>query len=213
MTVEIVIVLLLVVGAVILFATEKLPVDLVALIIMATLLGSGIISPKEGLSGFSNPATITVGAMFVLSAALFKTGAVNSIGTVLTHLSKRSFGLALITLMITIGALSAFINNTATVAIFLPIVLGVARDTKVSASKLLMPLSFASMFGGVCTLIGTSTNILVSSIAEQHGQAAFSMFKFSPLGLRITYKERSSKIVVGEERNPIRAKDTVLLSR
>ena len=132
MTVEIVIVLVLVVGAVMLFATEKLPVALVALIIMATLLGSGIVSPQEGLSGFSNPATITVGAMFVLSAALFKTGAVNSIGTVLTHLSKRSFGLALITLMITIAALSAFINNTATVAIFLPIVLGVARDTKVT---------------------------------------------------------------------------------
>ena len=183
MTLEIVIVLGLVFVAVILFATEKIPVDLVALIIMATLLGSGIISPKEGLSGFSNPATVTVGAMFVLSAGLFKTGAVNSIGAILTRLSKRNFGLALLTMMITIGIISAFINNTAAVAIFLPIVLGVAYDTKVSASKLLMPLSFASMFGGVCTLIGTSTNILVSSIAEQHGQPAFSMFEFSALGL------------------------------
>ncbi len=139
MTFELIIVLVLVVVAVILFATEKIPVDLVALIIMATLLGSGIISPEEGLSGFSNPATVTVGAMFVLSAGLFKTGAVNSIGRILTHLSKRDFGLALITMMITIGAISAFINNTAAVAVFLPIVLGVARETKVSASKLLMP--------------------------------------------------------------------------
>ncbi|MCH7678810.1 SLC13 family permease [candidate division KSB1 bacterium] len=183
MTLEIVIVLGLVFVAVILFATEKLPVDLVALIIMATLLGTGIISLEEGLSGFSNPATVTIGAMFVLSAGLFKTGAVNSVGVLLTQLSKRNFPLMLLMLMLTIGILSAFINNTAAVAIFLPIIMGVARDAKISASKLLMPLSFASMFGGVCTLIGTSTNILVNSIAVEHGQPGFSMFEFSTLGV------------------------------
>jgi len=183
MSLEIIIVLALVCLATVLFATEVFPVDLVALIIMATLLGSGIISPEEGLAGFSNPATITVAAMFVLSAGLSKTGAVIFIGKILTRLGKRSFTLALITIMLTIGVISAFINNTAAVAIFLPIVLSVARDMNISASKLLMPLSFASMFGGVCTLIGTSTNILVSSIAESHGQPPFSMFEFSALGL------------------------------
>ncbi len=183
MTVEIVIVLAVVVVAVILFASEILPIDLVALIIMATLLGSGIVSPEEGLSGFSNPATITVAAMFVLSAGLSKTGAVIFVGKVLARLGKRNFWLALIAIMLTSGFISAFVNNTATVAIFLPIVLGVARDMNTSASKLLMPLSFASMFGGVCTLIGTSTNILVSSIAKAHGQPAFAMFEFSALGL------------------------------
>lgn len=183
MTIDMVLVLLLFVVAVLLFATEKLPVDLVALILMGALLLSGIITADEGISGFSNTATVTVGAMFILSAGLFKTGAVNSAGVALGKLGKRSFWLALLTMMVIVGGVSAFINNTAAVAIFLPIVLGVARDTGVSASKLLMPLSFASMFGGVCTLIGTSTNILVSSIAERHGQPPFAMFEFSLLGL------------------------------
>ena len=85
--------------------------------------------------------------------------------------------------MFAVGFFSAFINNTPVVAIFIPILLGVAKEIKASASKLLMPMSFASMFGGVCTLIGTSTNILVSSIAERQGQPAFSMFEIAPLGL------------------------------
>lgn len=183
MTLEMVVVLVLLVAVVILFATEKLAVDLVALLILATLLGSGILSPEEGLAGFSNSATITVAAMFVLSAGLFKTGALNAVGTILTRVSKRNFSAALVAIMLTSGILSAFINNTAVVVVFMPILLSVARDAKISASKLLMPLSFASMFGGVCTLIGTSTNILVSTIAEQHGLPAFSMFEFSALGL------------------------------
>jgi di/tricarboxylate transporter len=151
------VVLALVVLAVGLFATEKLPVDLVALVVMVALLLSGIITAEEGIAGFSNTATVTVGAMFVLSAGLFKTGAVDFVGSRLTRLGKRSYWLALLTIIFSTGLLSAFINNTATVAIFLPIVLGLARDIKVSPSKLLMPLSFASMFGGVCTLVGTST--------------------------------------------------------
>ena len=175
--------MILVVITIILFASEILPMDLVALMVMATLLAGGIITPAQGLSGFSNPATITVAAMFVLSAGLSKTGAVIFVGQVLTKIARRSIGLALIAIMLTIGVISAFINNTAAVAIFMPIVLGVARDLNTSASKLLMPLSFASMFGGVCTLIGTSTNILVNSIAVDHGQPAFAMFEFSALGL------------------------------
>ncbi|MCI0490367.1 MAG: SLC13 family permease [Blastocatellia bacterium] len=183
MTFEIAIVLVLLVAAIVLFATEKYPVDLVALGIMTLLMLSGIITGQEGISGFSNMATVTVGAMFVLSTGLFKTGAVNYLGTALTRLGKNSLPTAVLTMMLTVGIISAFINNTAAVAIFMPIVLGLARDTRVSASKLLMPLSFASMFGGVCTLIGTSTNILVSAIVVQHRQPAFSMFEFAPLGL------------------------------
>ncbi len=182
MTFEIAFVIALVVIAVILFATEKLPVDLVALLVMGALLVSGIISPEEGIAGFSNPATVTVGAMFVLSAGLFKTGAVDYLGRVLNRLFKLDLWVALSVTMIIAGGLSAFMNNTPVVAIFMPILLGVARDLNLSPSKLLMPLSFASMFGGLCTLIGTSTNILVSAIAERHGQPAFSMFEFTPLG-------------------------------
>jgi di/tricarboxylate transporter len=183
MTIEILLVLGLVTSAVILFATEKLPVDLTAMILMATMLLSGLISPQEAIGGFSNPATVTVGAMFVLSAGLFKTGAINLVGSILGRIGKISFWLVVVVMMLMVGSLSAFINNTAAVAIFLPIALGIARDTGISAGRLLLPLSFASMFGGVCTLIGTSTNILVSSIAEKHGLPAFGMFEVSRLGL------------------------------
>jgi di/tricarboxylate transporter len=180
---EIALVLGLVVSAVILFATERLPVDLTALVIMGAMLLSGIIMPQDAIGGFSNPATVTVGAMFVLSAGLFKTGAVNILGGLLGRVGRKSFWLVLIVMMLMVGTLSAFINNTAAVAIFLPVVLAIARDCGFSAARMLMPLSFASMFGGVCTLIGTSTNILVSSIAERHGLDPIGMFETTALGL------------------------------
>lgn len=183
MSPEIVVVFALLFVAVVLFATEWLPVDLVALVVMSALLVSGIVTPAEGVAGFGNPATVTVGAMFILSAGLFKTGAVNFVGAALARVGRRSLWLALLVIMLGIGAISAFINNTAAVAIFLPIMLGLAETLRVSPSKLLMPLSFASMFGGVCTLIGTSTNIIVGAIAEQHAQPPFRMFEFLPLGL------------------------------
>jgi di/tricarboxylate transporter len=183
MSFEILLVLVVAGCAAFLFATEKLPVDLIAMLTMATLLILGIVSPAEGISGFSNHATVTVAAMFIISAGLFKTGAVSYLGNITTLVFKKSYWLGLLTVMIAVGFFSAFINNTPVVAIFIPILLGVANEIKVSASKLLMPMSFASMFGGVCTLIGTSTNILVSSIAEKEGQPPFSMFEIAPLGL------------------------------
>ncbi len=183
MTYEIALVFAVALGAVVLFATEKLSVDVIALLIMGTLLVTGIITAEEGIAGFSNKATVTVAAMFVLSAGLFKTGAVSYLGKITADIFKRSYWLGLVTVMFAVGFFSAFINNTPVVAVFIPILLGVAKEIKASASKLLMPMSFASMFGGVCTLIGTSTNILVSSIAEERGQPAFSMFEIAPLGL------------------------------
>lgn len=183
MTIEILIVLIIVLLAIILFATEKIAVDLTAIIIMGILLLSGIITPDEGISGFSNPATITVGAMFIVSAALRQTGAVNYLGLISSRIFRFNFWIGLVGTMVTVGVVSAFINNTPVVAVFIPIILGVAMDNKLNPSKLLMPVSFASMFGGVCTLVGTSTNILVSAIAVQHGLEPFSMFQFSSLGI------------------------------
>ena len=183
MTFEILIVLAILTGAVACFATERLPVDLVALLVLSTLLVSGILTPEQAISGFSSTATVTVAAMFVLSAALARTGLVSLLGQRLATIGRLGLLPTLTALMLLIGVVSAFLNNTAAVAIFLPIVLGLARDMGISPSKLLIPLSFASMFGGVCTLIGTSTNILVSSIAEQHGLAPFGMFELSGLGL------------------------------
>jgi di/tricarboxylate transporter len=182
MTGEIIFVLCLVVATVVLFATERFRVDLVALMIVAILLVTGILTPQEGLQGFSNIATVTVTAMFVLSGGLLRTGAVNGVATWLSRVGSRSPGRITITLVVTVGLLSAFINNTAVVAIFLPIVLTVARDTRISASKLLIPLSFSAMLGGLTTLVGTSTNILVASMAVNAGEPEFGMFEFTLVG-------------------------------
>lgn len=183
MTFDIALVLLVMAVTVGLFSWGRLSVDLVALLVMATLLLLGLVTPEQGVTGFSNTATVTVGAMFIISAGLYRSGAVNFIGTMLIRLGRSSIWLALVLVMIGIGAVSAFMNNTAVVAIFLPILVTAAKELQVSPGRLLMPLSFASMFGGVCTLIGTSTNILVSSIAEEHGLPAFGMFEMAPLGL------------------------------
>jgi di/tricarboxylate transporter len=180
---EIIIILAIVIVAVILFVTEKIPVDLVSLMVMAVLILIGILSPEEGFMGFSNEATITIAALYILSQGLFKTGVVNYIGRIFIKIFKRKFWVANSTMLFVSGIISAFINNTTQVALTLPILLKVAKETKISASKLLLPLSYATVFGGILTLIGTSTNILVSSLAKQQGQPPFSMFEFTPLAL------------------------------
>ena len=183
MTGEMLFVLVLTICAVVLFVTEKFSTDIVAMLVMIALLVTGILTPAEGLAGFANTATITVGAMFVLSAGIFRSGAVNFVGKGLGRLARHSSGLMLFVLMVGVGVLSSFLNNTAAVAILIPVVIVVARRADTSPSKLLMPLSFASMFGGMCTVLGTSTNILASSIAEQAGLEAFGMFEFTKLGV------------------------------
>jgi len=168
-----------------LFVSDRLRSDMVAMIILGALLFTGIITPEEGFSGFGHPATVAVAAMFVLSAGLERTGAVASVGELLGGLGRRSPRGALIAMMFAIAVVSAFINNTAAVAILLPSVLTMARRIDVSPSKLLIPLSFASLFGGSCTLIGTSTNLLVSSLCEEFGQAPIRMFELSGVGVAL----------------------------
>jgi di/tricarboxylate transporter len=178
---EIFLVLCILVAAVGLFAMEKLSVDLVALLVLVALLLCKLITPAEGVSGFSHPATVTVAAMFVLSSGLQKTGAVQALGGALARVGGN-YTLLLMVIMGGIGFVSAFINNTAAVAVFLPFVLAASSARKISSSRLLIPLSYASQFGGVCTLIGTSTNLLVSAISEKADYGAFTMFEFSKLG-------------------------------
>ncbi|PEN13035.1 SLC13 family permease [Longibacter salinarum] len=183
MSIETIIVFALLVVAMVLFMSDRVSFDVTALIILSTLMLTGIVSPQEGISGFSNAATVTIGAMFVLSEGLRRTGVLRHLSDLFADVGGGSFSLTVGFMMVVIGVVSAFINNTAAVAIFIPVVIGLSNQLGVSASKLLMPLSFASMFGGVCTLIGTSTNILVSSIAESHGAEPFGMFEFTALGL------------------------------
>ena len=182
MTAEGFIVLGILIGIVALFVSEKYPLDIVAMLGLGVLLVLGLVTPQEGFSGFSNPATLTVAAMFILSAGLQRTGATTTVGRLMVRFSRNHFT-ALVVIMVTVTVMSAFVNNTAAVAVFIPLVTILAGRRKLSASKLLIPLSYASQFGGVCTLIGTSTNLLVSSISEEAGYGAFTMFEFSRMGL------------------------------
>ena len=204
MNFDIIIVFIILIGAIVLFAMEKFPVDLTAIIVMAALLLTGIITPEEGIAGFSNTATVTVGAMFILSAALFNTGALNFVGDILIKNFNKSYRLGLTIMLVIIGIISAFINVTAVVAVFLPVVMNVAKQTKISPSKLLIPLSFGALFGGVGTLIGTSTNILVSSIASKHNMPPFRMFEMTPLGLIILCTGILYLVIVGSKFLPDR---------
>lgn len=183
MTPEAIITLGVTLIAVILFATEKLSIDLVAILIIVALVFGGVITPEEGVAGFSNPATITVAFMFVLSAALMKTGALQVLAYKLSNTFRRNYLSGITLMMLMVALISAFINNTPVVAVFIPVVIQIAHASGISPSKLLIPVSFASIFGGTCTLIGTSTNIIVSGIAEKHGLPGFSMFLLAPAGL------------------------------
>jgi di/tricarboxylate transporter len=179
MTIEIAIVFLIILLALVMFIWERFSVDTVAILVMICFMATGILTPAEGFSGFSNPATLTVGAMFVISAAVFKSGILNNVGNLLFKAGKVNFTLALLLLLVISGLLSAFINDTAVVALFMPVVIKLAKDLDISPSKLLMPLSFGALMGGICTLIGTSTNILVSGIAAENGLPPFSMFEMT----------------------------------
>ncbi len=184
---DIALVCTIIVVAFVLFASERMRVDLVAILMLATLaligqIRPGFLSVEQAISGFSDKATVTIGAMFILSSALTKTGALGWVSQRMAELARGSELKLFVILMAIVGVVSAFINNTAAVAIFLPIAVVLAQDHGVSPSKLLMPLSFASIVGGTCTLIGTSTNILVSSLAAHRGLREFSMFEFTKLG-------------------------------
>ncbi|PKG41127.1 SLC13 family permease [Psychroflexus sp. MES1-P1E] len=181
MTTAAIITICVIVLAIILFATEALPIDLVAISIMIILVLGGVITPEEGIEGFSNKATITVAFMFVLSAALLKTGALQVLAHRLSKVFRYKFNAGILMMMFMIAIISAFVNNTPVVAVFIPVVIQIAHASGQSPSKMLIPLSFASIFGGMCTLIGTSTNILVSGIAEKEGEEAISMFQMTPI--------------------------------
>jgi len=183
MSIEIIVVLLILTASIILFITELLPVDVVSMLIVGVLLLSGILSIEEGFAGFSNEGTITIAAMFILSAGLSRTGLVTYIGRIIKKAFKLNYSVAIAVTLISVAFLSAFINNTPVVAIFLPLLLHLSQETELSPSKILLPLSYSSIFGGVCTLIGTSTNIVVNTIAVKQGQPPFSLFEITPLGI------------------------------
>jgi di/tricarboxylate transporter len=165
------------------FITEWLSAEFVALSATVLLMLLKIITPEEGLSGFSNSATITVCAMFVLSYGVTRTGIVQTVRNFLIKWAGKHPSRQILVLGGVVGPISAFINNTAVVAIFLPLIEDWCKQQKISVSKLMIPLSYVTILGGMITLLGTSTNILASGVSEKLGYGELSIFQFTPLGI------------------------------
>lgn len=194
----------LVVGALALFAWGRLPVEIVGVAIMAALLVSGLIPRAEALSGFSNEATITVALMLALSVGLLRTGAVDVLGRWTARLAGGKELRLVVVLMALVLPLSAFLNNTAVVAIMIPAVLGLTRDAEIPPSRVLMPLSFASQLGGTLTLIGTSTNLVVAGLALDLGLGRIRIFDITLPGLALAGVGVAYMLTVGRLLTPVR---------
>ena len=170
-------------GIFVIFVKEWLRNDLVALGGLSVLIVAGVIGEKELGQIFSNSAPMTIGAMFILGEALTRTGVIDLIALRFEKWAGKSLSRAIVILALIVIPLSAFMNNTPVVIVFLPVLMAFSRSTGLKASKLLIPLSFLSILGGTITLIGTSTNLLVSGLSKQQGQPAFGIFEISGLGL------------------------------
>ncbi|HXG84117.1 MAG TPA: SLC13 family permease, partial [Pyrinomonadaceae bacterium] len=175
--------LILLLVAVVLFATEKIPVDIVGILLVIGLVLTGILNVQEGLSGFGDNIIITIAGLFILTGGLVKPGIVDLIGRRLYRIAGKNEFL-LTALIMSVAAISASVlKNTTTTAMFVPVVLGLASRAKIAPSKLLMPLAFGAILGGSCTLIGTSTNLAVSSAMQRYGMDPYSMFELTPVGV------------------------------
>jgi di/tricarboxylate transporter len=183
MSAEATLVLALLAVTVLLLVTQVVRIEVVSLGVIFVLGVSGVVAPAEALSGFSSEATLTVVAMLVLSAALERAGIVDYVSHSLAKSGQGSLRRLLLVLMLPTALFSAFMNNTPVVALMVPVVLALGKRFDVPGSKLLIPISYAAILGGTCTLIGTSTNILVDSLYRQSGGEGFGMFEFSGLGL------------------------------
>ncbi len=183
MTFEIALVLAILAAALVLFIGEWIRMDVVALLVLGTLAITGLVAPDEAFSGFSNTAVITVWAMFILSDGLTRTGIANVIGRQVMRLAGRREVAMIVVIMLTAGFLSAFMNNIGVAALMLPVVVDIARRTRVSPSRLLMPLAYASLLGGLMTMIGTPPNLLVSNAMAGGGYEPFGLFDFTPVGV------------------------------
>ena len=204
MTPEIALTLSIIVVAIILFATEKLRVDVIALIVLLSVGLTGLVSPEEIFSGFANPAVITVWAVFMVSGGLFKTGVADILGRGILRLSGTSEVRLIAVIMLTCGIMSGFMNNVGATAVLLPVVVGISRRTKVPVSKLLIPLAFSSLLGGELTVIGTPANILGTGILAARGLPTFEFFDFLPIGALFLGTGVAYMLVIGRHLLPAR---------
>lgn len=182
---ELIILGIIIFGALALFVSELFPIDVTALLVLGLLLIFGLVTPAEGLSGFSNPAVITIACLFILSYSLQKSHILEYLIVKINTLIDKSKILGVISYLFFIGLASAVVNNTAIVAIFMPITIRLSEKYNISPSKVLIPLSYAAILGGTLTLVGTSTNLIVNSILidSTNGTVSLGMIEFAKFGI------------------------------
>jgi di/tricarboxylate transporter len=183
MTGDILLLLVLVGLAMIFFVFEWLPVDIVTLLLLAVLIGSEVLTVEEAFSGFANDIIVILASIFVLSGALIRTGVMDWLGRSMYRLAGQSESRLLLLVMALSASLSAFVSNTSSTAVLMPPAMEAARKSNSTPSRVLIPLAFASMLGGTCTLIGTSTNIAASGLLKKLGYPPFGLFEFLLVGI------------------------------
>ena len=210
MTPDIALVLSILAVSVVLLVTEWIPMEVTALLAMGSVALAGLVSPVDALSGFSNPAVVTVWAVFILSGGLTRTGVANIIGQFVLRMAGNTEAKMIVVIMVTAGVMSAVMNNVAVAALMLPVVMDIARHTGRSPSRLLLPLAYGSLLGGLTTQIGTPPNILVTDALRDAGMETFTFFSFTPVGLVIMAAGIGFMVLFGRHMLPERdlARDT-----
>ncbi|MBK9027121.1 MAG: SLC13 family permease [Propionivibrio sp.] len=185
MTGDILLVLGLLLATILLFASDRLRMDIVAILVLLALMMSGLLAPKEALAGFGDPLVVLIAGLFVIGEGLFRTGVAFAIGNWLLGVAGNSETRLLVLLMLVVAGLSAFMSNTGAVAVFIPVALNLSTKANVPANRLLMPMAFSGSLGGMLTLIGTPPNLVVSNLLSREGMTPFNFFSFTPVGLLI----------------------------
>src|SRR5687768_7744386 len=210
MTIQIGIVLALLLAALVLFSTERIPIEVVAILLVMALVITNTLTPSEAFAGFGNDIVITIAGLFILTGGLAKTGLIDLVGRRLHRTAGDSEFRIAAPIMFAAAFCAAVMKNTTTTAMFLPVVLGIAARRNISPSKLLMPLAFGAILGGTCTLIGTSTNLAVSGALPRYGMEPFTMFELTRVGVVIVAIGMVYMLVVGLHLLPRRSSEESL---
>lgn len=185
MTPDIILVFAILLASVLLLVTEIVPMEVTALLVLGAAAVTGLVSPAEAISGFSSPAVVTVWAVFILSGGLTQTGVANIIGRFVLKVAGRQEAILITVIMLCAGGMSAIMNNVAVAALMLPVVMDIARQTGTPSARLLLPLAYGSLLGGLTTQIGTPPNILVTDALRENGLTPFRLFDFTPVGVAV----------------------------